>query len=320
MDDQGPMTIDDVLRAFGSYEHQLPRDAMQWSLDNWAVAAPRFLQLLTQYADGSDRSKATQDALFLALHLLAEKRETAGFGDLCRILLETDLPDNLLGDGITSTLRQILVSTFDGDVAALHAAIEAAEADEFVRYSAILAMAYLARVGRIPRTDAQDYLRGLFATMQPQEGCYVWVGWTECVALLGFADLVPCVRQLFERHFVDPTIMRYHHFEADLKRTLDDPENMASFADHDLAPLGSAIEQLSGWYSFSEQYAIDEARRLERELERARQAQEAAGKRNPWRNVGRNDPCPCGSGKKFKKCCLTLAQTEGRIAAPVHAG
>lgn len=22
-----------------------------------------------------------------------------------------------------------------------------------------------------------------------------------------------------------------------------------------------------------------------------------------WGDVGRNDPCPCGSGKKFKKCC-----------------
>jgi uncharacterized protein YecA (UPF0149 family) len=22
------------------------------------------------------------------------------------------------------------------------------------------------------------------------------------------------------------------------------------------------------------------------------------------RKVGRNDSCPCGSGKKFKKCCL----------------
>lgn len=21
--------------------------------------------------------------------------------------------------------------------------------------------------------------------------------------------------------------------------------------------------------------------------------------------IGRNDPCPCGSGKKFKKCCYT---------------
>jgi uncharacterized protein YecA (UPF0149 family) len=29
--------------------------------------------------------------------------------------------------------------------------------------------------------------------------------------------------------------------------------------------------------------------------------------RNPLRNVGRNDPCPCGSGKKFKKCCLGKA-------------
>jgi len=25
---------------------------------------------------------------------------------------------------------------------------------------------------------------------------------------------------------------------------------------------------------------------------------------NPLRDVGRNDPCPCGSGKKFKHCCL----------------
>ena len=21
--------------------------------------------------------------------------------------------------------------------------------------------------------------------------------------------------------------------------------------------------------------------------------------------IGRNDPCPCGSGKKFKKCCIS---------------
>lgn len=29
-------------------------------------------------------------------------------------------------------------------------------------------------------------------------------------------------------------------------------------------------------------------------------AQEPA--RNPLKDVGRNDPCPCGSQKKFKKC------------------
>lgn len=24
---------------------------------------------------------------------------------------------------------------------------------------------------------------------------------------------------------------------------------------------------------------------------------------NPYKDIGRNDPCPCGSGKKFKRCC-----------------
>ena len=26
-------------------------------------------------------------------------------------------------------------------------------------------------------------------------------------------------------------------------------------------------------------------------------------KKNEAPKVGRNDPCPCGSGKKYKKCC-----------------
>jgi SEC-C motif len=34
--------------------------------------------------------------------------------------------------------------------------------------------------------------------------------------------------------------------------------------------------------------------------------------------VGRNDPCPCGSGKKFKKCCETK-QNHKKINAQVLA-
>jgi len=48
-------------------------------------------------------------------------------------------------------------------------------------------------------------------------------------------------------------------------------------------------------------------RRKRRELEQARMA--GAGDRQVQQvvrggaKVGRNDPCPCGSGKKYKKCC-----------------
>ena len=33
-----------------------------------------------------------------------------------------------------------------------------------------------------------------------------------------------------------------------------------------------------------------------------------AAKDKPAREVSRNDPCPCGSGKKFKKCCMEKLQ------------
>src|ERR1043165_2917198 len=29
--------------------------------------------------------------------------------------------------------------------------------------------------------------------------------------------------------------------------------------------------------------------------------------------ISRNDPCPCGSGKKYKKCCLPAAATDPSV-------
>jgi uncharacterized protein len=34
----------------------------------------------------------------------------------------------------------------------------------------------------------------------------------------------------------------------------------------------------------------------------------AAKQQNLWKTAGRNDPCPCGSGQKYKKCCLGKAR------------
>lgn len=39
-------------------------------------------------------------------------------------------------------------------------------------------------------------------------------------------------------------------------------------------------------------------------------AHRPVGYRRPEPKVGRNDPCPCGSGKKFKKCCALKDAAE----------
>ena len=41
----------------------------------------------------------------------------------------------------------------------------------------------------------------------------------------------------------------------------------------------------------------------ETNLEQAKAAGGPAGTKKVQKKVGRNDPCPCGSGKKYKNCC-----------------
>ncbi|MFQ5707100.1 MAG: YecA family protein [bacterium] len=34
--------------------------------------------------------------------------------------------------------------------------------------------------------------------------------------------------------------------------------------------------------------------------------------------IGRNDPCPCGSGKKYKKCCMASHESEIRTQEEIN--
>ena len=38
----------------------------------------------------------------------------------------------------------------------------------------------------------------------------------------------------------------------------------------------------------------------------------AGGERVDYSKAGRNDPCPCGSGEKFKNCCIDKAEKKTR--------
>ncbi|MCA9200026.1 MAG: SEC-C domain-containing protein [Planctomycetales bacterium] len=59
-------------------------------------------------------------------------------------------------------------------------------------------------------------------------------------------------------------------------------------ASHAEAPSTSEIAS-------EQQQAIDNSQSKEEAVETIR---------NRGERVGRNDPCPCGSGKKYKNCCL----------------
>ena len=106
-------------------------------------------------------------------------------------------------------------------------------------------------------------------------------------------------------------MLGFEDFAQDLRRGIERPGELRRPDDHEYALFGDTIEELSGWYCFTEQYGEDrEWWRQQAEVNSVR----CQPVENPFRGIGRNDPCPCGSGKKFKKCCLAMERV--RLMSP----
>src|SRR5215210_3332371 len=188
------MDVETAVQTFASAGNDLPREAMQWALAHWDEAAPDLLSVVERYTSGADRSDETASAVFFILHLAGEKQDTRAFSLLCRLAQDGEAVEAALGD-TTTTFKQILISTYDGNLDTLKGLIEAAEADEFVRAGALQVLAYLTAIGRIPRDETEAYLLRLYNTMQPQHENFVWSGWVLAIALLGLEEFSDVVRQ-----------------------------------------------------------------------------------------------------------------------------
>ncbi|MFC6049659.1 SEC-C metal-binding domain-containing protein, partial [Methylobacterium hispanicum] len=100
-------------------------------------------------------------------------------------------------------------------------------------------------------------------------------------ALLGFRDLAPRVEAARRDGRITDEISDAGWFKEALRKAVNRPDDLRRFDAWSFGTLDDPLADLA-W------------------------TEEGAGlpQQNPYRDVGRNDPCPCGSGKKFKKCCL----------------
>ena len=69
--------------------------------------------------------------------------------------------------------------------------------------------------------------------------------------------------------------------------------------------LGQRAEDIEATMELAEEMEDDDlvAEVKETNLEQAKAAGGPSGPKHAAKKVGRNDPCPCGSGKKYKQCC-----------------
>ena len=138
-----------------------------------------------------------------------------------------------------------------------------------------------------------------FDDLRPQTEDYVWTNWLDAVAMLGFENLRPLVMKAFEAGLASPINMNMEDFDQVLGEALSQKDHVAFLRKQRLELFTDTIGTFSKWYSFTDEFI----RNKRRHQDQVRMGTEDVVT-NPYRNVGRNDPSPCGSGKKFKNCCL----------------
>jgi hypothetical protein len=243
--------------------------------------------------------------LFRGLHILGGRRFPSGFQRLIAFLRGAGWRvDDLLGDAVTQTLARILAGMFDGDSEALCALIADADVDPFVRNAAMGTLAFLVFDKRVSNVVAREFLARYDAErLAPADDAIAWHAWMSAVALLGLGDFSQRVHAAFEDGRISPEFADESHFEKLLADAIERPDDVTRFEDENLGYIEDVLVSLEGFVHGDD---ADDDGSAEQDLSAGwLPAGDRIPAHNPWRHVGRNDPCPCGSGKKFKKCCLS---------------
>jgi len=292
--------LDQLTHAEG-----LPKAALQAASEQRAEIVPVFLLEIDSFLALAPAERAKPTPLFFVFHLLGEWREKAAYRPLARLLrCPRHEIDAILGDAVTSTTHRVMAAIFDGDPGPLYEIILDPNADQFVRSRMCEAVAMLVLRDEFNQEIAARFLRDAFMELRPQAQSFVWQGWQSAIAMLGLSELKILVKRAFDRGFVDPQWLDYEGFVRDLERGIEHPGAPRHAHSREFTLFGDTIEELSRWYGFSEEFL---ARRDQGHEYGEAEFADSHPYRNPFKGVGRNDRCPCGSGKKFKNCCLGLA-------------
>jgi len=294
----------ELTAASGPIEAQLAALSDEAALPDLAVAvctlrideaAPALRDVLLQASLGFELSETEERLLFRGLHILGAARYQGAFRPLLQFLARPPREvDRLLGDAITESLTKIAAGMFDGDAEALFAAVLRRDSDEFVRDALLGAATFLTWEGRIDAARMRAFLVDFFEARRAPAGEHIWDGWQESVALLGLRDLVPMVEAAFRDELVEPMATSLDYFLSDLAAAERDPASLDRMTRAHLGYIEDALAELQNWPDPSD----DEGNMYEPLWTPQKPVV------NVMRHVGRNDPCPCGSGLKAKKCCL----------------
>ena len=297
------MNLHEALDSIQTFNRKFPKEALEVISAHKEEALPVMRESVRKTAAHPELVDDYKEYFyFYATFFLGEFRDTESFPDLIRLIsMPSDRLNDLYNDAITSGLPDILYCTFNGDTELLKTTGMNLEVDLYMRAGILDVLAKLCLDGKLDETELKDYLRQ-YIRLAEKDDPFIYSKIADVIVWCHFRDMLPDLKELAQQDLL----------EGDDYPTLVDL--MYTYNENDL-PIESPIkvsEYLQSWGMYDSDSSAEETEGSLKDLLRSflgaddqeDEAPKAAPPKIDLSKIGRNDPCPCGSGKKYKNCCL----------------
>jgi hypothetical protein len=295
------LEIDSILKELDQNHGYFPREAIEEAIRRREEITPHLMRALQEAVERPVDSE--EEASFLPLYamfMLAQFRDRRAYPpivEICKLPRKT--LDALIGDTITEGLPRIIASVFDGDTKPIKEVIENSSIDEYVRGSAIRSLSILVHEGVIERDEVIAYFTELFRTRLEREPSHVWDELASEAVDLYAKTLADDIRGAYEKGLLWPGYMQPEEVEQVF--AMQEETVLARSRKRRKGLIDDMVEEMHWWACFSPQK--EPRPKVAEPFRTAAGRQDAGTGARSAPKVGRNAPCPCGSGKKYKRCC-----------------
>jgi hypothetical protein len=321
------LSLDEIIAELESPGRLLPERALREAQRRRDEVTPRLIELIrvaTQAVrDGGDPEG---NGHFFALFLLGEFRANEALPAILEaISVPDDEPIALFGDAITECLSQILAGLTADAPHVLDELLAKDSLGLYVRLAAVEALQLLVRDGRLTRGQAVEWLRQRLRQAIEWEDSDLCTGLVLALETYAPLEAVGEIDAAFARGLVD----EYYVTREEIDQSVAGGDAHFRTQLEQCRPTGiqDTVEELRTWEAWSEgdweesdddwdddladeedfeyedDYDLNDLGAERDDFLGGPGGQESITIRRTAPRVGRNDPCPCGSGKKYKKCC-----------------
>jgi len=287
--------IPTILTKLKYNDGTFPRKALNEAINNQELIIPELLKII-EFTKDNIKELITEEkyiAPIYAMYLLAQFREKQAY----RLIIDFfsmpgDMAIEITGDVVTEALGRILASVYDGNDNLLKSLIENKELNEYVRSAALECLLVLFAVGIKSREEIISYFKQLFNGKLENDFSYVWTALVTRSTRLYPEEVYDEIKLAYEEELVESFFIDISTVEKTIKegkeKTLSSLQNNSRYN-----LIEDTISEMQNWVCFRKSNSKEKKKDLQ-----------STSITKERKKIARNAPCPCGSGKKYKKCCL----------------